>query len=214
VSPTLADPDAKQALDKLHDKPLNFDLSEREGFTPEAGWYVDDYCQPLPSGSWDVARRLMADYAFADPSIVRAIYHPESPLDGRDMLLEIRFLGLRFKVGVRVGGVRDETVAIDGRDVRIWGWNYRTLSGHFEMGQMDYELWHWLDSGEIEFRIHAFSRPASIRNPIVRLGFRLFGRREQLRFARNACSRMAQLVEASLRDEPVARPEIPVAPAP
>jgi uncharacterized protein (UPF0548 family) len=211
---TLADPTAKRALDELHDKPLNFDLSERERFTREAGWHVDDYRQPLPAvpGSWEAARRLMTDYAFADPSIVRAIYRPESPLDGREMLLEIRFLGLRFKAGVRVGGVRDETCTVDGQEVRIWGWNYRTLSGHLEMGQMDYELWKWLDTGEVEFRIHAFSRPASIRNPLVRLGFRIFGRREQLRFARNACRRMARLVEASLRDERVAAPDIPVAP--
>jgi uncharacterized protein (UPF0548 family) len=210
VTPTLADPAAKRALDELHDKPLNFDLSSRESYTPENGWHVDDYGQPLPSGSWGAAKRLMSAYAFADPSIVRAIYQPESPLDGRDMLLEIRFLGLRFKAGVRVGGVRDETVSIDGSSVRIWGWNYRTLSGHLEMGQMDYELWEWTESGRLEFRIHAFSRPASIRNPIVRLGFRIFGRREQIRFARNACSRMARLVEASLRDEQVGAPDIPV----
>lgn len=211
MTPTLSDPAAKRALDELHDKPLNFDLSRRESYTPENGWHMDDYCQPLPSGSRDAAKRLMTDYAFADPSIVRAIYQPKSPLDGRDMLLEIRFLGLRFKVGVRVGGVRDETVSVDDRSVRIWGWNYRTLSGHFEMGQMDYELWEWAESGRLEFRIHAFSRPASIRNPIVRLGFRIFGRREQVRFARNACSRMARLVEASLRDEQVGAPDIPVA---
>jgi uncharacterized protein (UPF0548 family) len=112
---------------------------------------------------------------------------------------------------VRVAGFRNETVSVDDRPVRVWGWNYRTLSGHFEMGQMDYELWEWAESGRLEFRIHVFSRPASIRNPIVRLGFRIFGRREQVRFARNACSRMARLVEASLRDEQVGAPDIPVA---
>jgi hypothetical protein len=114
------------------------------------------------------------------------------------MLLELRFYGLRFHVGVRVGGTRDETAAIDGRQVRIWGWNYRTLQGHLEMGQMDYEVWKWLDDGAVEFRIHAVSRAAAIRNPIIRLGFRLVGRREQLRFARHACRRMAELVEAEL----------------
>jgi len=207
---TLADPEAKRALDELHDKPLNFDLSERDRYTPENGWRVDDYRQPLPaespgppdpSGSWEVARRLMCDYEFAEPSIVRAIYHPDRPLDQRDMLLEIRFLGLRFHSGVRVGGVRDDTREVDGREVRTWGWNYRTLSGHLEMGQMDYEVWKWLDSGQVEFRIHAFSRPAAIPNPLVRLGFLVFGRREQVRFARLACERMARLVAAELRGQ-------------
>jgi uncharacterized protein (UPF0548 family) len=136
----------------------------------------------------------MQRYEFADPSIVRAVYYPDRPLEERDMLLEVRFYGLRFRFGVRVGGVVDETRTVDGREVRVWGWNYRTLQGHLEKGQMDYEVWKWLDTGEVEFRIHAFSRAADIPNPIVRLGFRLFGRREQVRFARRSCERMAVLV--------------------
>jgi uncharacterized protein (UPF0548 family) len=140
----------------------------------------------------------MQAYEFADPSIVRAVYHPDSALEGRDMLLELRFWGLRFHAGVRVAGVRDETASVDGRDVRVWGWSYVTLQDHLEMGRMDYELWKWLDSGAVEFRIHRFSRPASIPNPIVRLGFRLFGRRKQIEFAERACERMAALTAAEL----------------
>jgi uncharacterized protein (UPF0548 family) len=136
----------------------------------------------------------MRDYEFADPSIVRAIYRRDSPLEGRDMLLVIRFWGLRFRAGVRVGGVIDETRAVKGDHVRIWGWNYATLQGHLETGQMDYEVWKWLGTGAVEFRIHVVSRAGRIRNPIIRLGFRLFGRREQVRFAKRACERMACLV--------------------
>jgi uncharacterized protein (UPF0548 family) len=191
-------------LEALRDKRLNFDLVDREAMTREAGWNVDDYLQPLPAerpgppvpgGTWERARELMLDYEFADPKIVRAIYAPDSPLEGRDMLLEARFLGLRFRFGVRVEAVVDETSEADGRPVRVWGWSYRTLQGHLEMGQMDYELWKWLDSGEVEFRIHVVSRPARIPNPIVRFGFRIFGRRQQVRFARRACERMACLLE-------------------
>lgn len=203
----LASPQAHRALDELHDKKLNFDLDRRASFTPENGWHVDHYCtvlpaekpgEPAPGGSWETARRLMRDYEFADPSIVRAIYYPEQPLERRDMLLEGHFYGLRFYFGVRVGGVIDETRNVDGRPVRVWGWNYRTLQGHLEMGQMDYEVWKWLDSGVVEFRIHAFSKAAHIPNPIVRLGFALFGRRMQVRFARHACARMARLTAAEL----------------
>jgi uncharacterized protein (UPF0548 family) len=191
-------------LEALRDKRLNFDLVDREAMTREAGWNVDDYLQPLPAerpgppspgGTWERARELMLDYEFADPKIVRAIYAPDSPLEGRDMLLEARFLGLRFRFGVRVEAVVDETSEADGRPVRVWGWSYRTLQGHLEMGQMDYELWKWLDSGEVEFRIHVVSRAARIPNPIVRFGFRIFGRRQQVRFARRACERMACLLE-------------------
>jgi hypothetical protein len=204
---TLRNPRARRALDALHAKPLNFDLARIDDFTATRGWRIDDYRQPLPpeapgpplrDGSWEAARRLMRDYEFADPEIVRAIYYDDRPLEQRDMLLELRFRGVRVHAGVRIGGTRDETTNIDGRPVRVWGWNYRTLQGHLEMGQMDYHVWKWLDSGEVEFRIHTVSRPAAIRNPLIRLGFHLFGRREQLRFARHACERMAQLVSAEL----------------
>jgi uncharacterized protein (UPF0548 family) len=200
----LGEPRAVEALRALHDKRLNFDLVGRDAMTREAGWNVDDYRQPLPperpgppvpGGTWERARELMLDYEFADPTIVRAVYAPDSPLEGRDMLLEARCLGLRFRFGVRVEGVVDETGEADGRTIRVWGWSYRTLQGHLEMGQMDYELWKWLDSGEVEFRIHVVSRAARIPNPIVRLGFRIFGRRQQVRFARRACERMACLLE-------------------
>ncbi len=125
---------------------------------------------------------------------MRASFRRDGPLEGRDMLLEARFWGLRFRLGVRVGRVIDETRTVDGRDVRVWGWGYSTLQGHLEMGQMDYEVWKWLDTGAVEFRVHVVSRPGRIRNPIVRLGFRIFGRREQVRFAKSACERMAVLV--------------------
>ena len=152
----------------------------------------------MAGGPWEIARRLMAAYEFADPKIIRAFYVPGMPLSRRDMILVARFYGLRFYLGVRVGGVIDGTRIVDGRRIRVWGWNYRTLQGHLEMGQMDYEVWKWLDSGQVEFRIHAFSKPALIPNPLVRLGFRLFGRWMQRRFATNACKRMRRLVAAAL----------------
>jgi uncharacterized protein (UPF0548 family) len=200
----LGDPRSLEALQALHDKPLNFDLAERARFTPEAGWHIDNYRQPLPSeapgppepdGIWEQAKQLMLDYEFADPKIVTAVYAEDSELEGRDMLLEARFWNLiRFRFGVRVGGIVDQTCEQDGREARIWGWSYRTLQDHLEMGQMDYQVWKWTDTGEVEFRIHVVSQPASVPNPIVRLGFRLFGRREQIRFARRACERMASLL--------------------
>jgi uncharacterized protein (UPF0548 family) len=154
----------------------------------------------------------MRDYEFADPAIVRAVYAEDSPFETRDMLLEGRFYGLRFHFGVRVGGLVDDEPVIGGRPARRWGWNYRTLQGHLEAGQMDYEVRKWLDSGEVEFRIHAFSRPAHIPNPVIRLGFRVFGRWVQRRFARHACQRMARLtaaraaVRAAATDPPATSP--------
>lgn len=84
------------------------------------------------------------------------------------------------------------------REVAVWGWSYRTLVGHLEKGQMDYEVRKWVDTGEVEFRVHAYWRAADTGNPIVRLGFRLYGPREQKRFVRTACHRMRRLTEAEL----------------
>jgi uncharacterized protein (UPF0548 family) len=194
------DPHTLSSLRALHDAAPNFDVSALAGANPGTGWKVDDYCQPLPpeapgppesDGTWERARRLMEDYEFADPKIVRAVYAPGSPLEGRDMLLEARFWGLRFRFGVRLGGIVEERQEREARPVQVWGWSYRTLQGHLEMGQMDYSIWKWVDDGSVEFRIHVVSRPARIRNPLIRVGFRLFGRAQQIRFAKRACERMA-----------------------
>jgi uncharacterized protein (UPF0548 family) len=214
----LGSPDARRILDELHDKGLNFEVGDRSYFGSDAGWLVDEYCQPLPpeepgppvpGGSWEVAQDLMRNYEFADPRIVRAVYYPDRPLEERDMLLEARFYGLRFRFGVRVGGVLDETRMVDGREVRVWGWNYRTLQGHLEMGQMDYEVWKWLDTGAVEFHTCRFSRHAPVGNPIVRLGVRVFGRRQQVKFAHRACDRMARLTRASLEGADEDAAEVP-----
>jgi hypothetical protein len=114
------------------------------------------------------------------------------------MLLEIRFVGFRFYVGVRVGDVYDETRDLNGRQARVFGWDYRTLEGHFEQGQMHYEIWKWLDNGDVEFRLHAFSRVADTGTLLLRLGFRLLGRRQQLLFYRQTCRRIQQLTQAQL----------------
>lgn len=206
----VADPhEAGRELDGLRSRGLNFSPPPCRP-TPEEGWRIDDYVQALPSeepgepaakGSWEVARRILRDYDFIDPSLVRALYRSGDPLEGRDMLLELRVWGLRFHVGVRVDKVRDARLTEGGRQASVWGWDYRTLEGHFEAGQMDYEVRKWLDTGEVEFRIHAFSRVAHIPNPVLRLGYHLLGRRKQTQFARNACERMWWLTMEELRGE-------------
>jgi uncharacterized protein (UPF0548 family) len=201
---------AQRRLAQLARRPLNFELSSDDEARPENGWRVDDMIEllphespgaPVPGGSFEVARRLMVDYQVADPGMVRATYRPDAPLAGRDMLLEIRHLGLRLYVGVRVGEVYDERRTVDGRPTRVFGWGYSTLEGHFEQGRMHYELWKWEDTGDVAFRLHAFSRAAR-RGPLVtRIGFRLIGRRHQLRFYRSVCRRMRRLTEAQLEAE-------------
>jgi hypothetical protein len=188
----------------LRERPLNFDPALL-GEGP--GWERDDYRQPLApeqpgppeaGGSWETAVALSRSYAFADPSLVEAYYDPEVPIERREMLLILHTLGVRIYAGVRVHDAGESTRAEGGREARVFSWNYRTLEGHVEAGQRDFEVWKWIDSGKVEFRTHAVSRPAET-NLVVRLGFRLLGRHKQVEFGRHACRRMALLSEASLR---------------
>jgi uncharacterized protein (UPF0548 family) len=193
-------------LERLQNLEVNFDPDGLPAVARDA-WHVDAYRRSLRSeppgdpvrhGSFETAKLLLCDYEFADPTRIRAYYRADSPLEQRDMLLEIRYLVLRVRVGVRIGAVFDEVRQIAGRSARVWGWAYQTLAGHLERGQMDYQVWKWLDTGEVEYRIHAVSQVAEIRNPVLNLGFRLVGRREQLRFARRCAERMERLVNLRL----------------
>jgi uncharacterized protein (UPF0548 family) len=155
--------------------------------------------QALPPGSWEVARRLIEDYRMADPAIVRATWEPRAPLLGREMLLQLRLWRVLFvRARVRVTRVWDEERVQDGRRARVFGYEYETLPGHLEMGRMDYEVYEWHDDGAVEFRLHASSAASGQGAWWARIGFRLFGRREQVRFYRRCCERMAQLTARSL----------------
>jgi uncharacterized protein (UPF0548 family) len=196
--------DPRAALAELRARKLNFDPSRQSEYTPENGWYADDVRRtlpseppgdPLPAGSWNTARRIARDYDFADRSIVEGVFDRSKPLEDRTMLLVLRFHALRIHVGVRVGDVYNENRELDGRSGRLFGWNYRTLEGHVEKGQMDWQVWKFPDSGEVLFRIRSFSRPAGGGNFLVRTGFQLVGRREQLRFLKLTAERMARLTE-------------------
>jgi uncharacterized protein (UPF0548 family) len=201
----------QRRLAELPNKALNFDLSSLEHASPATGWTTTDLCQALPaeppgmptqSGSWEIARRLMRSYEFADPSIVRAYYDPDAPLQGRNMLFKLQALGIiHLYVGVRVGNVYEEVRELDGDRACVWGWNYRTLEGHVEMGEMAWEVWKWPSDGRVEFRIHAVARVARIRNPIVRLGFYVLRERERQAFLESTKRRMLTFTQlASSRE--------------
>lgn len=206
----LGSPSVRRRLASLSQRNLNFDPDALRHARPEDGWTITDLSQTLPSeppgapadgGSWDIARTLMQGYEFADPSIVRAYYDPAAPLEGRNMLLRLQALGLFWLfVGVRVGEVYDHTRSMPAGEVRVWGWNYRTLEGHVEAGQMDWEVWKWSESGAVEFHVHAVSRPAPIANPIVRLGFHLLRERERDTFLRSTKVRMRTFTELALEN--------------
>lgn len=210
--------DETAALNSLRLRPVNYDpAAAPQGGRPDGHWHVDamttDIAQEppgalVPGSAWEIACMLVRQYEFSDPRIVRAIYRPDDELLGRDMLLEGRFFGLRFYLGVRVTAVIDETRQAAGSALRTWGWSYQTLDGHLEQGRLTYEVIKNLDTGQVSFRVSGYSRPARISHPVISWSFTLFGRWTQLRFYAAVQRRMRHLVQAAQRGTPVPAPAL------
>lgn len=193
---------AVHALRALRDQAVNYP-EPPPGSAPVTGWHFDSYVQhltreapgdPVPGGPWERACRLVRDYEFADPRILRGIYDAHQPLRGREMLLEGRFCGLRFDMGVRVTSHTDGTRGTGEDARRVWGWGYQTLQGHLEEGELTYEVVKHLATGAVDFVITGHSRRAPMRNPFVHVGFVLFGRLTQRRFYRASARRLRRLL--------------------
>jgi uncharacterized protein (UPF0548 family) len=206
------------ALDGLRQRGINYDPARApQDGRPDGHWQVDSGATvigrepagpPVRGGAFETACRLVGQYEFADGPILRAVYRGSESLLGRDMLLEGRFWVLRFYLGVRVTKVIDETR--DGPDgpERVWGWSYQTLQGHLEQGRLTYEVAKNLRTGRVSFSVTGYSRAARIPNPVIRWGFRLFGRWSQRRFYRHVQARMVRLTQAAQRGQPLPEPAI------
>jgi uncharacterized protein (UPF0548 family) len=210
--------DEAAALDGLRDIGINYDpaLAPEDG-RPEGYWHVDSVATligheppgpPAPGGAWEIACRLVSQYEFADARILRAVYRGGHDLLGRNMLLEGRFYGLRFYLGVRVTEVIEETRDTGHGPEQAWGWSYQTLQGHLEQGRLGYEVVKNLGTGAVKFRVAGYSRQAPIPNAVIRWGFRLFGRWAQERFYQNIQRRMYRLTQAAQRGQPLPVPTV------
>jgi uncharacterized protein (UPF0548 family) len=191
------------AVAALRDRPVNYDEAQAPPAVV-AGWHLDRWVldlgheapgEPEAGGLAETAGALVNSYEFSDPAILRAAFHHAGHLMGRDMLLEARFLVLRFLLGVRITAQHDDVRDGPNGSERVTGWSYQTLRGHLEQGRLTYELVKELETGRVEFRIIAYSRRAEIPNPVLRLGFLLFGRRTQLRFYRHGLARLQLLLQ-------------------
>jgi uncharacterized protein (UPF0548 family) len=218
--------DEAAVLDDLRTRAVNYDPADapRPGHArPGDRWHVESAAvlvgqeppgDPVPDGPWQLACALTSRYEFADPEILRAVYRADSALDGRDMLMEGRFYGLRFYFGVRVTAVFDQTRATTRGPERVWGWCYDTLQGHLEQGRINFEVIKNLATGQVAFRVAGYARPARLPSPVVRLGFRLFGRWMQQRYYRAVRRRLYDLVLAGSPPPPPGRPDgLVIAPA-
>lgn len=206
----------RDRLEAVRTASLNFDLEDHESHTVENGWNIDRHeaelpseppGPPVPDGAWGVACELVRTYAFPDPSLITGIFSPEEPIAGRPMLLRARFLGFTFWFGVRLTEEVDATRETEDGSVRVWGYGYYTLEGHFERGKIQFEVRKNMKTGQVTFHIEAVSKPDRISNPFYRIGFKLFGRRLQLRFARTALDRMQRLTAETLAARQTRQPD-------
>ncbi|MGQ0717184.1 MAG: DUF1990 family protein [Pseudonocardiales bacterium] len=192
------------ALAQLRQREINYDPSE----VRPPGWDFDVHRSlvgrerpgpPEPRAVWETSRDLVRDYEVTPPELVRAVYHRNDPLLGRNLLLEGRFCLLRLYMGVHITGLIDETRH---QQEKVWGWSYQTLEHHLERGKVTYEVVKHLDSGRVEFVASCQSQRSPAVGLILRLGWLLFGRRTQLRFYRRCGQRLRELVQASLTGTP------------
>jgi len=211
--------DETAVLADLRGRAVNYDPADSPAAgDPQPGrrWHVDSAAvligqeppgDPVPGGVWEATCALTSRYEFADAGILRAVYLAGSDLDGREMLMEGRFLGLRFYFGVRVTRVFDETRATGRGPERVWGWCYDTLQGHLEQGRINFEVIKNLRTGQVAFRVAGYARAARLPSPLVRLGFRLFGRWLAQRYYQADRRRLYDLVQAGSSPPPPSRPD-------
>jgi len=196
---------------------VNYDADDQHAYTAASGWRLDDYATdlpaeapgpPAPAGSFAAAQDIMRRYAFPPPDLITGYFDPSQPLEQRVMVLRAHFLVFHFFFGVRIVDVVDEAaLPAAGGPERVWGYGYHTLEGHFERGQINFSMHKNLATGAVRFRIQAMSRKGTIRNPFYWLGFKVFGRLLQRRFARQSLVRMRRLVaEALARLQPLPAP--------
>lgn len=198
------DKELTDRLDATRKKPLNFPdrgPESQEGknwrrYYSESILGYEKPGRPEPGGGFEMAWKAITEYQFSDPGIVKGHFNPQDPLDGRTMLLELKVLGLRYLVGVRVTAVdRHES-----EDETRYAFRYETLQDHIEVGTEWFFLTKKHQTGEIWFRISASWRPGDFPNWWSRTGFELVGRRYQLAWHRLAYVRLREIVATKGRD--------------
>ncbi len=199
----------RSRLDEISALDSSIDLTKRDEYINAPGWNVDDREIELPTespgppethGSFAAAVEILKAYSFTPQRLITGQFDPNVPLEERAMLLSARFLWIRLELGVRINRVVNETR--DGKEgaEQVWGYSYHTLAGHLERGEITFEVVKVLATGAMTFRIHSFSQTGHIANWFYRLGFRIVGRRLQIRFAEESLRNMQSKVAARVAE--------------
>jgi uncharacterized protein (UPF0548 family) len=127
-------------------------------------------------------------------------FDPEAPLIGRNMLLELKVLGLHFLGGVRVTEAREDA----DHGTSYFGFRYDTLAGHIERGFEWFLLTKDHRTGEVQFRIEAHWRLGDFPNWWSRAGFLTIGNAYRSLWRHRAPGRLRRLAQ-----QPAAKPIAP-----
>ena len=194
-------------LAALADRPVSFadapaDPADEATLGPGPGWAVERHetvlgfepaGPPRADGLFARSRRAVEAYRFADPRITHGHFDPDSPLLGRNILVDVHALMLRFLAGLRVGAVLDRVDGPPDATLTRFGIRLDTLAGHLLHGS------EWIlvvkdhQSGAVRLRIEVRWRSAPLPAWWMRPGFTLFGRQTQARWRRQAARRLRAL---------------------
>ncbi len=157
----------------LQEKSVNFSLESVES---DKNWHCYDVQIYIGQDSsqhpvWNQAYQILMTYQFTPPEVMCVYFDETLAPDKRDLSLNTRFLFLRFQWGGRISQVLEDTRQTEKGLVEIRGISYQTLETHFEQGQLSSEIWKYKETGEVYFRMHAYSRIAKIKNPFYRVFF-------------------------------------------
>lgn len=156
---------------------------------------------PLPDGHFARAREALVSYRFPDPRITHGHFDPRTPLLGRDLLVDVHALMLRYLVGLRIVAVLDDAVAgtgdRDGAEDRArhtrFGIRMDTLAGHLLHGSEWGIVTKDHQRGAIWLHIEARWKQARLPAWWMVPGFWLFGRQTQARWRRQVIRRLRAL---------------------
>ena len=172
---------------------------------PAHGWTVRRYetvlgfegpGPPEPDGRFRRSQQAVRDYRFADPRITHGHFDHQAPLLGRNILVNVHALILRFLVGLRIVAVLDRVDGPPGAEQTRFGIRLDTLAGHIIHGTEWIQVFKDHQTGEVRFRIEVRWRPAPLPAWWMSPGFVLFGRQTQARWRRQAARRLRALGDA------------------
>ena len=111
-------------LAELQERGFNYEV---ESYSPnDSSWRHDSYVTtvgnespgpPEDGGLFMTAKKIVYEYRFPDPRRVIGKFDPDAPLEGRNMLLNAKFLGVHVQFAVRVVDVIDREVERDEQTV-------------------------------------------------------------------------------------------------